>query len=110
MAVTADINDLSRRGLADISLRLVHRLQAHLRTVTTVASHTAEPLRRVEIRLVHLNRLRQVVHAKRCVTDRASFSLRLCLYEPNAGREHETEQKHKKNSAVSDPGTQRFHS
>ena len=88
MAVTANVDHLSRRRFADISRCLVHRFQAHLRTVTAVASNTPQPPNRVDIRLVQLYRLRQVVHAKRGMAHRASLSFGLSLYDADAGREH----------------------
>jgi hypothetical protein len=108
MAVPANLDHLRWGGLANVSLGSIHRFQAHLGAIATVTSNTAESLRRVDIRLVQFRRLRQIVHAKRRMTDRASLFLRLRNCDARRNGQHGEECNG--NRPIYFAGLQSFHS
>src|SRR4029453_4805465 len=75
----AHLDHLGRGGLADVSLRLIHGFQSHLGGIPTVTGDTAKSFRRVDVRLVQFDRLRQLLHAECRMAKCASFSLRLSI-------------------------------
>src|SRR5262245_19716198 len=79
VAASTYVDHLRRGGLTDISLRPIHGFESHLRAISTVADDTAKSFRRVDIRLVQLDGLRQLLHAQRRMTNRAGFFLRLSI-------------------------------
>jgi len=90
MTVPANLNDLSRTRLADVSLGAIHRFQTHFCPIAAVASDTAEAFCSVDVRLVQLDGLREIVDAKRAVAYRAGFSLGLRISNRSIGYESRT--------------------
>ena len=77
VAFAADFNDLKTRGLADKTLFLVHRFQAHGTGVAAMASDTAKTFHCVDIRLEQFGRFGQILDPQRRMTGRTAIVFRL---------------------------------
>ena len=86
VAPPAHLDDLSWGGLANVSLRPIHRFQSHLGAIPTMASNTTKSFRRMDVSLVQLYRLRQMLHAERPMANRAAFFLRLSVGDAGCER------------------------
>jgi hypothetical protein len=73
----AHLDHLSWRGLADISLRPIHRLHAWTRSVTAMAGNASKPFRRMNIVFELLDGLGQPIDAYRQMAGRTTIGLLL---------------------------------